>query len=196
MTSQSHSTLWHNNSNTKNLTASPREWDRNRLEIYGSALEYNLISTCIKAKRWVFGSVYIKGNHMKLFQWNMAYFIAAYTKNINLHCWLKQWKWLQMTAFQKALYLYNALCTVCAGETMHCKPYYKRRQQWILLTYGKSESFSLEQCRHAECQHHKKSIDQSDFSLTSACIFDICVHYEHLWQNDHEISDVRYILLK
>ena len=29
-----------------------------------------------------------------------------------------------MTAFSSALYLYNALCTMHAGETMHCQPCY------------------------------------------------------------------------
>ena len=67
MTSQTHSTSRRHNSNTKNVTASAREWDRNRFEIYGSALE--LISNM-----WMFDSVYIKGNQMKL----LAYFIAAY----------------------------------------------------------------------------------------------------------------------
>ena len=42
MTSQSHSTPWRHNRNTKNVTASAREWDRNRFEIYWSALEFNL----------------------------------------------------------------------------------------------------------------------------------------------------------
>ena len=49
MTSQSHSTLWRHNSNTKNVAASAREWVRNRFEIYGSALEHTSISLCTRA---------------------------------------------------------------------------------------------------------------------------------------------------
>ena len=60
--------LWRHNSNTKNVTASAREWDRNRFEIYGSALELISISLCAEANAWMFDSVYIRGNQMKLFQ--------------------------------------------------------------------------------------------------------------------------------
>ena len=68
MTSQSHSTPWRHNSNTKNVTTSAREWDRNRFEIYGSALELISISLCTGANAWMFDSVYIKDKQMKLFQ--------------------------------------------------------------------------------------------------------------------------------
>ena len=67
VTSQSHSTPWRHNCNTKNVTASAREWDRNRFEIYGSALELISISLCTGANAWMFDSVYMKGNQMKLF---------------------------------------------------------------------------------------------------------------------------------
>ena len=53
-------------------------WGRNRFEIYGSALELISISLCTGANAWMFDSVYIKGNQMKLFQQNAAYFIAVY----------------------------------------------------------------------------------------------------------------------
>ena len=62
------STAWRHNSNTKNVTTSAREWDRNRYEIYGSALELISISLCTRDNTWVFDSVDIKGNQMKLFQ--------------------------------------------------------------------------------------------------------------------------------
>ena len=78
MTSQSHSTQWRHNNNTNNVTASAREWDRNRSEIYGSALEHISISLYTRANTWIFDSCYIKGNEMKLFQQNVAYSIAAY----------------------------------------------------------------------------------------------------------------------
>ena len=68
MMSQSHSTPWRHNSKTKNVTVSAREWDRNRFEIYGSALELISISLCTGANALMFDSVYIKGNQMKLFQ--------------------------------------------------------------------------------------------------------------------------------
>ena len=68
MTSQSHSTQSRHNSYTKNVTASAREWDQNRLEIYGSAQELISISLCTSANTWMLDSVYIKGNQMKLFQ--------------------------------------------------------------------------------------------------------------------------------
>ena len=68
VTSQSHSTQWRHNSNTTNATANAREWDQNRLEIYGSALELISISLYTSANIWMFDSAYIKGNQMKLFQ--------------------------------------------------------------------------------------------------------------------------------
>ena len=39
-----------------------------------------------KAKLWMFDSAYMTGDQMKLFQQNIAYFIAAYVKNNNLQC--------------------------------------------------------------------------------------------------------------
>ena len=45
-----------------------REWDRNRFEIYGSALQLISIYLCARDNTWMFDSVYIKGNQMKLFQ--------------------------------------------------------------------------------------------------------------------------------
>ena len=68
MVSQSHLTLWRHNSNTKKVTASAREWDQNRFEIYGSALELISISLCTRANARMFHSAYAKGNQMKLFQ--------------------------------------------------------------------------------------------------------------------------------
>ena len=62
MTSQSHSTLWRHNGNTRNVTASAREWDRNHFEIYGSTLEPISISLCARVNTWIFDSVYMKGN--------------------------------------------------------------------------------------------------------------------------------------
>ena len=68
MTSQSYSTLWRHNSNTKNVAASAREYDQNRFEIYGSALAHVSISLCTMANTWMLDSVYIKGNQMNFFQ--------------------------------------------------------------------------------------------------------------------------------
>ena len=45
-------------------------------------------------------------------------------QNNDLQCWLKRRGWSQTTAFLSALYLYNALCTMHPGETMHCQPCY------------------------------------------------------------------------
>ena len=67
MTSQSHSPPWRHNSNTRNVAASAREYDRNRFEIYGSALEHVFISLCTRANTWMLDSVYIKGNQMNFF---------------------------------------------------------------------------------------------------------------------------------
>ena len=68
MTSQSHSAPWRHNGNTRNVAASAREYDQNRLEIYGSALEHVSISLCTRANTWMLDIVYIKGNQMKFFQ--------------------------------------------------------------------------------------------------------------------------------
>ena len=68
MTSQSHSTQWRHNSNTKNVTASAREWDQNRFEIDGSALELISISLYTRANTWMLDSVHIISIQIKLFQ--------------------------------------------------------------------------------------------------------------------------------
>ena len=78
MASQPYPTQWLQNSNTKNVTASAREWDRNNFEIYGSVLELISISWRARANALMFDSVYIKGYQINLFQWNVEYFIAAY----------------------------------------------------------------------------------------------------------------------
>ena len=67
MTSQSHSTPWRHNSNTKNVAASAREYDQNRFEISGSALEHVSISLSTRANTWMLDSVYIKGNQKNFF---------------------------------------------------------------------------------------------------------------------------------
>ena len=67
MTSQSHSTPWRHNSNTKKVAASAREYDRIRFEIYESALEHVSISLCTRANTWMLDSVYSKGNQMNFF---------------------------------------------------------------------------------------------------------------------------------
>ena len=63
---------------TQKRTANAREWDRNHFEIYGSALELIDIYLCTRTNTWVIDSVYIKGNQINLFQYNVSYFIAAY----------------------------------------------------------------------------------------------------------------------
>ena len=78
MTSQSHSTPWRHNSNTKNVAASARVYDQNRFEISGSALEHVSISLCTMANTWMLDSVYIKGNQMNFFSQMWRIFIAAY----------------------------------------------------------------------------------------------------------------------
>ena len=42
------------------------------------------ISSCTRAKPWQVDSDYIKGNQMKLFQQNVAYFVDACIKNNDL----------------------------------------------------------------------------------------------------------------
>ena len=72
--------------NTKNVTASAREWDRNRLEIYGSALELISISLCTSANTWMFEKVYIKGNQMKLFNKMWRISLPRILQNSDLQC--------------------------------------------------------------------------------------------------------------
>ena len=73
--------------NTKNLTVSVREWDWNCFEIHRLVLEHNSISSSIRAKPWMFDSVYIKVNQMKLYG---VHFIAAFLNKYNdLQCYLK-----------------------------------------------------------------------------------------------------------
>ena len=61
-------------SNKTNLTVSAWEWDRNRFEIDGSALERNSISSCTRAKSWMFDSVYFEGNQVNLFRYGFGVF--------------------------------------------------------------------------------------------------------------------------
>ena len=56
-------------------------------------------------------------------------------QNNDLQCLLKTAGWSQTTAFSSALYLYNALCTMHAGETMHCQPCYKHRH-FVIAVYA------------------------------------------------------------
>ena len=89
MMSQSHSTPWRHNSNPKNLTASARERDRDRFEIYRLAAEHNFSSP-------------LQGlNH--------AYFIAAYIKNNDLQYLLKRRGWSNDGFQERIIY---AQCTV------------------------------------------------------------------------------------
>ena len=123
-TSQSHSTPWWHNSNKKNVTVSAHEWDRNRFEIYRSALELISISLCTRANTWMFDSVYIKGNQIKLFQKNVAYFIAAYITKWRFTVLTKNGGVIASDSSLECIILYNALCTMHAGGTMHCKACY------------------------------------------------------------------------
>ena len=71
-------------SNAKNLAVSAPEWDRNRCEIYGSALLCNPISFYTCAKPWAFGSVYIKVTRMELFQVRYSIFYCRiYQKKVH-----------------------------------------------------------------------------------------------------------------
>ena len=76
-------------SNIKNLAASACEWDRNRFEIYGSALECNSIFHVQGLNHGCIDSVYIKGNQVNLFQYDLAYFNCRvyYTNTINYVNW-------------------------------------------------------------------------------------------------------------
>ena len=51
-----------------NITARAHERDRNRPEIYGSALELISISLCTGANAWMFDNFYMKGNQINKFQ--------------------------------------------------------------------------------------------------------------------------------
>ena len=134
MTSLSHSTPWRHNSNTKNVTVSERDWYRNSFEIYGSALEHKSIFH-VEGINYGCFKVFISG----IIGWN---------------CFSKMWRILSPRILQNnklvltrnpgrnhkwrlssALYLYDALCTMYAVETMHYKPYYKPiiNQRCIIL---------------------------------------------------------------
>ena len=86
MMSQSHSTPWRHDGNTKNVAASAREYDRNRCEIYGSALEHISISICTRANTWMLDNVYIKGNQMIFFckMWRIS--LPRILQNNDLQC--------------------------------------------------------------------------------------------------------------
>ena len=84
--------------NAKELTANTREWDRNRLEIYGSVLGHNSISSCTKAKPWIFGSVYFKTNPLKLL-WRI---LLSHMLKITVYSVTKR-DWSQMTTLLCAL---------------------------------------------------------------------------------------------
>ena len=86
MTSQSHSTPWRHNSNTKNVAASAREYDQNRFEIYGSALEHVSIPLCTRANTWMLDSVYIKGNQKNFFSKMWRISLPRILQNNDLQC--------------------------------------------------------------------------------------------------------------
>ena len=86
MTSQSHSTPWRHNSNTKNVAASAREYDRNCFEIYGLALEHVSISIYTRANTWMLDSVYIKGNQMIFFSKMWCISLPRILQNNGLQC--------------------------------------------------------------------------------------------------------------
>ena len=46
-------------------------------------------------------------------------------QNNDLQCWIKTAGVITNDGFPECIILYNALCTMHAGETMHCKPCYK-----------------------------------------------------------------------
>ena len=47
-------------------------WTEIILKIYGLAVEHNFISLFTGTEPWMFDSVYIKANQMKLFKWNVV----------------------------------------------------------------------------------------------------------------------------
>ena len=123
MTSQSHSTPWRHNSNTKNVTASARGWGRNRFEICRSALEPISITLHTMTNTWLF--VFIS----RVIRWNFSskmwrISLPRILQNNDLQCYLKTAGVITNDGFLECIILYNALCTMDAGETMHCKPCY------------------------------------------------------------------------
>ena len=70
-------------------SASTREWGWNRIELHGSPVEYNFISSCTGANPWMFNSVYIRDNRMKLFQIIVAFLLPRILKSNGLQHSLK-----------------------------------------------------------------------------------------------------------
>ena len=86
---------------------------------------HGLIHGCLK----VFISRVIRWNCFSK-MWRIS--LPHILQNNDLQCWLKTAGWSQTTAFSSALYLYNALCTMHAGETMHCQPCYNSWTKYSL----------------------------------------------------------------
>ena len=83
-------TIPFNSVTSKNVTASAREWDRNRYEIYGSALELISISLCTRANTWMFDGVNIRVIRWNCFSKMWRISLPGILQNNDLQCQLKR----------------------------------------------------------------------------------------------------------
>ena len=105
--------LWAHANGTDIVLKSTDRWPNISLFSY----VHGLIHGCLI----VFISRVIRSNCFSK-MWHIS--LLRILQNEDLQCWLKTAGVIAKTAFSSAFYLYNALCTMHAGETMHCQPCY------------------------------------------------------------------------
>ena len=128
MTSKSHVTPWRHNSNTKNVAASAREYDINRFEISGSALEHVSVSLCTRANTWMLASVYINSNQMNFFSkmWRISLPLILQNNDLVL---TKNDGGDHKRRLSRVHYICTMHCVQCTLEKLHCTPCYNVQQR-------------------------------------------------------------------
>ena len=187
MTSQSHSNPRRHNSNTKNVL---------RAHVNGTEIILKSTDRRSNFSRFLYVQWLIHG-----------YLIMFILRVIRLNCFSKMWRislprilqnndfqsWIRTAGvitndgFPECIILYNALCTMHAGETMHCKPCYKI---YHTIQYG---SGKCDICQYL-------SEDFADAMSRSVAICNI-YHYlmlapqSQFWMNiNHDKAHIPHIL--
>ena len=110
VTSEFQSTHWRHNSDAKNLSASALEWDRNRFEIYRSTLGHNSISSCTRAKPWIFTVFISSVIRCNCFNKMWRTLMPHILKKNDLEYKLKRRVWSQITALERIILWQVPMC--------------------------------------------------------------------------------------
>ena len=124
MTSQSHSTPWRHNSNTKNVLwahVNGTEIILKSTDRRSNPFRFLYVQGLIHGYLIVFISRVIRSNCFSK-MWRIS--LPRILQNNDLQCWLKTAGVITNDGFSECIILYNALCTMHAGETMYYEPCY------------------------------------------------------------------------